>query len=395
MGGARFGFPARKLRLIGITGTNGKTTTANMLASILEADGKIVGLSSTALFRIAGKTTLNKTNMTVTNSFALQKLLRQMVDAGCEWGIIEVTSHALAQNRVAGLNFEAVAITNLTQDHLDYYHTRTMERYAKTKAKLFSHNPYLAVLNADDGYYSFFNKYAAQNTISYGVITGNVRATETKLMPDSSLFQLQLPDGSKTAVTIHLPGEFNVYNALAAASIAHGLGTSQVAIKAGLGALQSVPGRMQVVAVGKRRVIVDYAHTTDALEKLLTALRATTDGKILLVMGATGDRDKSKRAAMGKAAASIADMVYVTDDDPYTEDPASIRLAVIAGIQAAGLSNYQEIDDRLAAIKQAVSDMDENDVVALTGIGHQSYRVIGKQKVAWNEAEIAKKVLGG
>ncbi len=386
----REGFPARRLRLIGITGTNGKTTTANLLGAILETAGYKVGISSTAIYRINGVERLNATNMTVTSAASLQKLLKEMVLAGCEWGVIEVTSHALAQFRTAGLRFEAVAMTNLTQDHLDYH--GTMENYAKAKARLFKDHPLVMVLNADDPWYGYFNKFQARLKLSYGLKAGDVTASKLKLSATGSKFELEIGNVSHPA-SIQLPGEFNVYNALAAATIAHGLGVPLTAIVEGLEALGSVPGRMQVVHSGQYRAVVDYAHTPDALEKLLAALRPLTKGRLSIVMGATGDRDKTKRPGMGEIAARLADHVYVTDDDPYTEDAPTIRSEVIEGIVRSGRKNYSEIGDRQEAIIKAVSDLKPGDIVALTGIGHQSYRVIGKDKVAWSEATEAENAL--
>ena len=292
---AFYGFPARGMKVIGITGTNGKTTTAAFLGKIIEQSGQSVAINSTAFFQVGKRTVPNDTNMTVTDPFRLFKIIREFRRARVDWVVLEVTSHALSQHRTLGVKFFGAVMTNLTQDHLDYH--GTMEAYAAAKAKLFRRARNLAVLNRDDSWFEFFKKASrTPKIITYGTKTSvDCRIVAAKLTPNGSQLKLKL-ERSLIEPQIKLVGKFNVYNALAAASAAYGIGIEPEVISEGLEALQSVPGRMEVVKVKQGfKVVVDYAHTADALANVLESLRGVTRGRIITVFGATGDRDKSKR----------------------------------------------------------------------------------------------------
>lgn len=390
----RYGFPARGLNVAVITGTNGKTTTAAFLGKIFEANGWSVGINSTAFYQIGKKYELNDTNMTVTDPFRLFKMLKDMREAKVDWVILETTSHALVQNRVLGIPFKVAAITNLTQDHLDYH--GSMDNYAAAKGKLFQKGADFHVLNRDDEWFRFFDQFSpAQRKLTYGVDPdAEVRITEAKLGPDGSKLSIKL-ERALIQPNIKLVGKFNAYNALTAATMAHALGIEPEIIEEGLQNLKAVPGRMeQVVSKKGFKILVDYAHTPDALANVLETLRGITRGRIITVFGATGDRDKSKRPLMGKVVAKLSDLVVLTDDDPYTENPIAIRAEVMAGMKGVvdGAELY-EVGDRRGAIAKAIELAKRGDTILLAGIGHQSYRVIDGKKLKWSEREVAEELL--
>jgi UDP-N-acetylmuramoyl-L-alanyl-D-glutamate--2,6-diaminopimelate ligase len=391
------GFPGRQLRIIGITGTNGKTSTAAMTAKIFEAAGYRVGLSTTAIYQVGDEHFANDRNATVTDPWDLQKLLKRMRQAKVEVAVLEVTSHALAQNRIAGINFEAVALTNITQDHLDYH--RTMDRYRLAKAKLFQRPGIkLSVLNVDDSVYERFSHYPAARHISYSLEqTASLRAKDIEVKGSGTHFELDY-QGKSVTVQLHLPGRFNVANALAAAGLALGLGVPIDRVVMGLEQLDAIPGRMEPIKAGQSfTVIVDYAHTPDALENLYTTLRSITKGRLIVILGAAGDRDRVKRPIMGKLAAKLCDYVILTDEEAYSEDPASIIAAIEPGVKAGGGvrgKTYEIVPDRRAAIERAFKLANANDTVALTGMGHQQYRIAKGVKTPWDERQVARELLG-
>jgi len=386
---AKNGYPAKDMEVIAVTGTNGKTTTITLLASILEAAGHKVGVSSTAFFRIGDKTTMNDLNMTVTNPFALQSLLKDMKNADVDYVLLEVTSHALMQKRVLGVQPKVAIMTNLTQDHLDYH--GTMENYAKAKSKLFAMKPDFIILNRDDKWYDYFNKFKARKqSLTYGKNKeSNICLTDVKLNQSSSKLVVEI-NGESLKIDTNLSGEFNAYNTLAASAAANALSIENKSIVKGLANLQSVPGRMQRLDFGQKyNIFVDYAHTPDALEKVLTTLQDITKGKVIIVFGATGDRDRSKRPTMGKIMSENADITIITDDEPYTEDPASIRQSIEQGITSPKAKIYN-IGNRRKAINKALKLAKAGDSIILAGIGNQSYRVIGSQKQPWQEHIVAQ-----
>lgn len=391
----RYSFPARTMRVVMVTGTNGKTTTAAFLANILSSAGHRVGLCSTAYFEIAGERIANDLNFTVTNPFKLQALLAQMRAAKVDYLVLEVTSHAIVQHRIWGIPCDVAVMTNLTQDHLDYH--GTMERYAAAKGKLFARRPRFIVLNRDDEWFDFFNKYrAAEQKMTYGAHDeAECRIVGAKLHRQGSDVQLLIDHQTELRFTLQLPGKFNVYNATAAATAAYLMHVDIEKIEQGIKQLDGVPGRFERIAKGQPyEVIVDYAHTPDAFKNLLETIKNLTKNRLILVFGATGDRDKDKRPMMGKLAAELADRIIVTDEESYTEAPDEIRKMLREGItQAGGDAKTEEIPDRRKAIEKALNLARRNDTVVVTGMGHEQYRVMDGKRVPWNEVKIIEGLL--
>lgn len=392
----RYAFPGRGLRVIAVTGTNGKTTTGSYISEMLKASGQKVAVYTTAYFEIGDKKVPNRSHMTVTSQSDVQRFLSRAKKAKVDFVVLEFTSHALDQGRIAGVPIEIAVMTNLTQDHLDYH--GTMEKYAAAKALLFSkHNPKFSILNRDDEWYDYFAKRAHGVQISYGAhIDADMQLTGNDSTALGSSFTARY-NKQHLAGTTHMVGMFNIYNALAASAVGFALGFSQSDIMKGIANLEAVPGRMEAIDEGQSfKVLVDFAYTPDSLLKSLTTLRAITPakGKVRIVFGATGDRDATKRPAMGEVVAKHADAIYLTDDETYTEDPQAIRDAVYKGIKKGkGTAKTKVIDDRLDAIKQAFKDAKPGDVVLLAGIGHEDYRNMGGKKLPWDEREIAREQL--
>jgi UDP-N-acetylmuramoyl-L-alanyl-D-glutamate--2,6-diaminopimelate ligase len=325
--------------------------------------------------------------------------LKQMKAAGVEWLVLETTSHALVQYRTWGVPYSIAVLTNISQDHLDYH--KTMERYIAAKQRLFKrtqrnkHGLQTGIANADDPQGASFAELTVHPTL-YGINAGDVRATNVVL--DTKGIHYDAVVGEDTYhITSHLPGKFNVYNTLAALCVGRTVGLKPSQIEQGIAAVESVEGRMQQLRLGQKfQIIVDYAHTPDALEKVLENVTVGEGGRKLLVFGATGDRDKAKRPIMGEVAARLADVIYLTVDETYTEDPDTIRNAVYAGIeQAGGKGKTTVIPDRKEAIRAACTAAHSGDVVLLTGIGHQNYRMMGGKEESWSEADVASEVLKG
>lgn len=394
---ARFNWPAKGMRVIMITGTNGKTTTAHFLFSILRQAGYSVGLSSTAEFRVNEKVTVNDTNMTVVDPIQLRRQLADFKQHRVDFVILEATSQALDQHRLFGIPCEVAVFTNLTQDHLDYH--KTMRRYAEAKSKLWQLKPKISVLNRDDEWYKYFAEKSTGQIITYGY--GQSRHTKNeitfsgyKASSAAASFSLTLPDG-KMVVKSNLPGKFNAYNAAAAAAAAIGLKIKGDDIERGIEALEHVTGRLQEVSIKKPyKVLVDYAHTPDGLEKALEAAKELATGKLWLVFGACGDRDKLKRPIMGKIAGKLADQIIVTDEESYSEDPAGIRAEVIEGVLKArgGEKKMQEIGDRREAITTAMTSAKKGDLILITGLGHEQYRIENGKRIKWNDADVVQKL---
>ncbi len=397
-----YGFPGRKLTVIGVTGTKGKTTTCHIIAQILEEAGYKVGLLSTVMFKIGKQEWANETNMGTLPPFKLQKLLKQMVEAGCQYAVIETTSHSLDQWRVYGIPYQVAVFTNLSHDHLDYH--KTFEQYRAAKAKLFAGSPQLSVVNIDDKNGSYFWRLPAKNKLTYG-IDQKAHVTARKILYDSratrTQFSLVGPEGEINIFTT-LPGRFNVYNILAAASVGIGMGLPLPVIKAGIEKIKSVAGRMERVDLGQPyTVIVDYAHTPDSFEKIYETLRPATRGQIIHVFGATGDRDRTKRPIMGAIAGRNADIVILTDEEPYTEEPTRIIEEIAAGVPRGADKNqpmvkdknFFIISDRRAAITKALSLAQKGDVVLITGMGALTYRVVGHKHLPWQDQVVVKEEL--
>lgn len=391
----RYGFPSRGMYVIMITGTNGKTTTACYLGNILNAAGHRVGVCSTAYFEINGSRIPNNLNFTVTNPFKLQAMLAQMKKAGVDHLVLEVTSHALMQHRVWGVPCDVAVMTNLTQDHLDYH--GTMEQYAAAKGKMFANKPKFIVLNRDDKWFEFFDRYqAGEQKINYGTADdAESRIVNVRLHKQGSEVKLKIDHTTDMKFTTKLPGKFNVYNATAAATAAYVMRVDVPKIEKGIESLESIPGRQEHVDAGQPYdVIVDYAHTPDALENLLETLRHLTLNRLILVIGATGDRDKGKRPILGNIAAKMTDRIFLTDEENYTEDADQIRHMVMEGIvEGGGGSKTEEIPDRKAAIEKALSVARRGDTVVVIGMGHEQYRIINGRREPWHEPTVIRKIL--
>ena len=393
---ARFGNPARDLRVIAVTGTNGKTTTVNFLNEILKEAGYRTAMFSTANIEIAGEQTVNDTNSTTATVARLQKFFRDAKKADVEFALIEATSHALDQYKFEGVPIEMAIMTNLTQDHLDYH--KTMENYASAKAKLFEMQPRFIVLNTDDKYFDYFNKFkASEQKITYGKSdSAEVKIKSFKLYKKGSEANLRIDNNVELEIATNLPGEFNIYNMTAAVAGAYLLGISLKDIQEGIANLEGVSGRFQYATSDLPfEVVVDYAHTPDALEKLLQTSKKITKNRTILVFGACGDRDREKRPIMGKIAQDLADRIIITDEENYTEDATQIREEIISGISKKNEklpANIQEIPDRKEAIRKALQIAGKGDIVLITGLGHEVYRVIDGEKTPWNDTEIVQKI---
>ena len=393
---ARYGNPARDLRVIAVTGTNGKTTTVNFLNEILKEAGYKTAMFSTANIEIAGVQTVNDTNSTTATVSKLQKFFHDAKKADVEFALIEATSHALDQYKFAGVPIEMAIMTNLTQDHLDYH--KTMENYAAAKAKLFEMQPRFIVLNTDDKYFDYFNKFeASEQKITYGESDlAEVKIKSFKLYKKGSEAKLRIDNNVALEIATNLPGEFNVYNMTAAAAGAYLLGISLQDIQEGIANLEGISGRFQYATSDLPfEVVVDYAHTPDALEKLLQTSKKITKNRTILVFGACGDRDREKRPIMGKIAQDLADRIIVTDEENYTEDAKQIREEVIAGFSKKNgklPANIQEIPDRKEAIRKALQIAGKGDTELITGLGHEVYRIIDGEKTPWNDTEIVREI---
>lgn len=392
---ASYGNPAKHLRVIAVTGTNGKTTTVNYINSILKQAGYKTAMFSTAIIEVKGKSRVNDLNATVATTAQMQRFFKSAKDDKVDFVVLEVTSHALAQHKLSTVPVELAVMTNLTQDHLDYH--KTMERYAAAKGILFAKQPRFIVLNKDDKWFDFFNKYpAGEQKITYGESKeADAVISNIKGYSDGSEAKLTLDHQTKLKLYTHMPGEYNVYNAAAAASATYMLGINVKDIVAGLKKIKGVKGRFEQVTPDKSyNVVVDYAHTPDALEKVLTAARGITPNRVILVFGATGDRDKTKRPIMGEIAARLADRIFLTDEESYNEDPGVIRAMVKRGILSAhGDVKTTEIRDRREAIAKALRIARKGDTILITGMGHEQYRIVKGKRIPWNDADVVRSIL--
>jgi UDP-N-acetylmuramoyl-L-alanyl-D-glutamate--2,6-diaminopimelate ligase len=389
--------PAAKLKLIGITGTNGKTTTSFLVESVLREAGLNPGVVGTINYRYAGKV-LPAPN-TTPESLDLQRLLKDMLESGVKAVVMEVSSHALSQERVGGCVFDVAVFTNLTQDHLDYH--ITMERYFEAKAKLFTDfidEGKTAVINMDDPKGEDLSKRALGRVIGYRIkgrgIETNIYPKDIKLGVDGIEGTLATPLG-EIKIKSSLIGEFNLYNILAAAGAGVALGLRVDVVERGITALNNVPGRLERVDAGQPfTILVDYAHTPDALERVLSTIRGLTDKRIITLFGCGGDRDRGKRPIMGRVAAEYSDIVIVTSDNPRTEEPLKIIEDITSGVGGQE-SGVRVIPDRREGITEAIKEAREGDVVLLAGKGHEDYQIIGREKIHFDDREEAIKAVKG
>ncbi|MGB4762631.1 MAG: UDP-N-acetylmuramoyl-L-alanyl-D-glutamate--2,6-diaminopimelate ligase [Candidatus Saccharimonas sp.] len=393
----RYGNPAKHLRVIAVTGTNGKTTTVNFINEILKEAGHKTAMFSTATIEVAGQARRNDLNATVASTAKMQEFFREAKNAHVDFVVMEFPSHAIHQHKLYGVPVEMAIMTNLTQDHLDYH--GTMEAYAEVKGRLFAGNPKFIVLNRDDEWFDYFNKFAAHDQkITYGKHDeAEAHIDKLKLYRKGSEATITIDHQTKLELATNLPGEFNVYNMTAAVSAAYLLGVKLKDIVEGIANLEAIPGRFERIEAGQPYdVVVDYAHTPDGLEKLLAAARNITKNRVILVFGATGDRDKGKRPIMGEIAAKHADRIFLTDEESYNEDPEQIRQMVFEGIEnvKGGAMKTTEIADRRDAIEKALSVATKGDTVLITGMGHEVYRIVAGERIPWNDAEVVREILG-
>lgn len=383
------GSPARSLKIIGITGTNGKTTTAFLIKNILEDAGHKTGLIGTIEYSVGDGQKYE--GLTTPTSEQLSKIFAQMVENNCEYCVMEVSSQALAQQRVYGVQFECAVFTNLTQDHLDYH--GDMESYAQAKKELFR-NAKSVIINLDDDYASFMTDGLDCKVLTYS--TSNIKADYTaeniKLKADSVQYEFV---GNALIGRVHLgiPGRFSVYNSMAATSCALTLGLSLNEIIASLAKSKGVSGRAQVLDTNTPyTVMIDYAHSPDSLKNILITLKEFKIGNIITVFGCGGDRDKTKRPQMGEIAADYSDIAVVTSDNPRTEEPMSIIDDILVGMQGKKCK-IEVIENRAEAIEHALKIAKENDIVLLAGKGHEDYQILGKEKIHFDEKELVEKIL--
>ena len=386
--------PSTKLHVIGITGTDGKTTTAFLANEVLRAAGRRPGLIGTVAVQVGDEMRPNPNRNTTPEALELQALLAQMVAAGNDGVVMEATSHGLAQARVRNARFAVGVLTNLTSEHLEFH--GSLDNYRAAKAMLFAEAP-VSVLNADDPSFAYFRDRARDRVVTYAAeADADLRASALDARADGTMFQLAAP-GWSGEVRVPIPGSFNVHNALATLALAHVEGVDLALAAEAIGRSPGVPGRMETVDEGQPfGVVVDYAHTADSLGKVLRVLRPLATARLIAVFGSAGERDPTKRAPMGSAAAELADVVVVTDEDPRMEDPRVINEAIADGARAAGARDGEDlyvIDDRRAAIAHAVGLAREGDVILLAGKGHEQTIIYGTVGRPWDEKEVAREAL--
>jgi UDP-N-acetylmuramoyl-L-alanyl-D-glutamate--2,6-diaminopimelate ligase len=388
---AFFGHPARTLRLIGVSGTKGKTTTTYLVKSIMEEAGFKVGLIGTTGNMIGDR--YIKSTLTTPDSIDLHRTFRQMLDEGVEIVCMEVSAHAIDMHRIDGLFFEAACYTNLSQDHLDYFHT--MESYFAAKKKFFTSNFALNVsLNIDDETSLQILNDMTVPYLTYGIrVNSDLYARDIEISENGIHFLIQLRNIETFEVNMQMTGMFNVYNALAAASLAMIFGVGVAAIQEGLHNVKSVPGRIELLDLPLPfKVILDYSHSPDALENILSTVRTFTQSRLIVVFGCGGDRDQGKRPMMGEIGGQLADFCILTSDNPRTENPDVILEAIEEGIKHTS-GKYTIIENRREAIRYALEIAQDGDIVILAGKGHETYQEIMGVKRPFNEKTVVNELL--
>jgi len=394
-----YGFPARKLRIIGVTGTDGKTTTSTLITAMLRDSGYKVGMMTTISLDLGDGPIPNPTRLTTVTSFSLQRGLKKLAKAGVDWVVLETTSHALAQHRVWGVPYSVVAMTNVTHEHLDYH--GDFEHYRDAKLRLFqlcnknTKGLQIGVANADDASGWLFAE-AVKHGVTYGVKKGDIKASNVKTTTAGSSMKVASPKGDFTLKT-QLPGSFNVYNALAAVGVGQAVGLSNAQIAKGITSLDNVEGRMTTIDEGQNfSVIVDYAHTPVSFEKIFNEIRPVTAGRMIVVFGSAGRRDEAKRPLQGKVAGELCDVVVVTEEDDRDQDGEQIMNQIAAGAEQAGKERNKDlflIHDRARAIEKAIGLAKAGDTVLLLGKGHETSILGNFGKRDWDEAGAARSAL--
>jgi len=413
-----YGCPSSKLRIIGITGTNGKTTTSYLIRRILKEAGKKTALFGTITYQLGDK--VLTASYTTPQNLELHSMFKELVEENFDCVVMEVSSHALALDRTAGCEFDVGVFTNLSRDHLDFH--KTMENYLETKTKLFrclspTSQKYnhlsadkageRAIINIDDPYASHIIKNTEVKILTYGIEQeADIRAYNIENLREGLKFNVTTPQG-KTTIFLQLLGKHNVYNALAAIGVGIGEGISLNEIRQGLAKLKNVPGRFERIDCGQPfNVVVDYAHTPDALKKVLETARELTRKRVIVVFGCGGERDKTKRPLMGEVAASYSDIIILTSDNPRSEEPIKIIKEIERGINPA-LScytvalrskkgqgrDYLIIENRFEAIKEALSLARDGDLILIAGKGHEDYQIVKDKRIPFSDRKIVQKIL--
>lgn len=408
-----YGFPSRRMIIIGVTGTNGKTTTCHFIYNILKEAGCRVGMMTTTTIAIGDKKWVNKTRLTTFAPMELNKFLRRMVNTGCEYAILETSSHAAIQYRTRGIAYDICAVTNITREHLDYHKTFEDYRWAKKKilelpARSFRkpHVTKQIVLNRDEANYEYLSQVKSDRKFRYGILRGDIIAERVNYHTTSSDFLVKTPFGNKR-ITVNLPGRFNVYNALAAISVTVALAIDLDTIRQGLLKTLGVPGRMEKISPKKNlakkmdfNVIVDFAHTPDAFYQIFETIRNVDKNRLICVFGSAGERDRSKRPLLGNLASSHAQVIIITSEDPRSERPKDIIAAIKKGVlQGAKGKNFVEnenlflIEDREKAIRRGLLLAKKGDLVMILGKGAEQTQDLKTGKIKWDDRKITRKLL--
>ena len=402
---AFYSYPAQRLCTIGVTGTDGKTTTCNIINTLLESGGKQSGLITTANFKLLDEEWENLARQSTLEALEVQQFLHRLHERGGSHAVLEATSHGLVLQRLRGCSFDVGVVTNITHEHLDFH--KTIDAYRRAKAHLFEMldpardkglgcRP-IAILNRDDISYEVLKPYCRTPILDYGIDTpAAVRAVDIELHPHSTRFRTILPD-NECIIETPLVGHFNVSNCLAAIATAYSQGIALETIVRSLATVKGVAGRMERIDEGQPfTVIVDYAHTPDSLGKVLTILRPLTPGKLIVVFGSAGERDVQKRPVMGHIAAKMADFFVITDEDPREEDREAILREIAVGAEAMGKrqgSDFLCIANRTQAIAAAFTQAKAGDTVLLAGKGHEQSIIMGREKLPWDDRRVAREQL--
>ena len=399
-----FDHPTEKLKVVGVTGTDGKTTTVHLVSDVLEAAGERTGYATTVDFKLADHEWQNDTRQSTQEALELQEFCAELLVAGGTWGVLEATSHALSLRKIRGIDVDVAVFTNLSPEHLDFH--GTLQSYLEAKGILFEMLtqgrdkgvPKTAVLNADDPHWRYLADRATDTrVISYGIdALADVQASV--LAADATGSRIKVSAfGDSVELRLPLVGRFNVHNALAATGAGLAAGATLAQCRDALARAKPVRGRMDRIDAGQPfTVIVDYAHTPESLEKVLALLRPLTAGRLIAVFGSAGERDRTKRPKLAAAASKYADRFFITQEDPRLEDPAAILAEIEAGALEAGKQrdrDYRVIDDRTEAINAAIADAGEGDTVLLAGKGHEGSIIVGEEKRPWDEAAAARAAL--
>ncbi len=396
----RYGFPGRKVRVIGVTGTNGKTTTSFMIHRMLHEAGISVGLMTTVAYGVGDNLVYPNVHMTTTQAFNLQKRLRDFSKAGVKWVVLETSSHALAQHRVWGVPYEIAVMTNLTHDHLEYH--GTFLNYLEAKRQLFvianKHGFRYGIANADDISHKVFID-SVKNATTYGLKAGDLLGVNVKLTSSGSTYTAHVEKDTYN-ITVNIAGEFNVYNSLAAVAVGRKIGLTPKQIEQGIGALKFVEGRMNAIDEGQPfKVIVDFASTPDGFEKFFESVRPLVKGKLVAVFGSAGRRDETKRSQQGAIAGKYADVVVITEEDDRDDDSGKILEQIAIGARESGKEDdttIYKVPNREEAIGFAMTLVSgADDMVVLLGKGHEKTIERADGEYPWNESEVARAALRG